>query len=92
VLSTRYGRVAALQMLAMPLAQGDCNRVSGVAHKLKSAARSVGAVALGELCAKLENTRVAADAVSAQRLSDTLENTMRRTSAAVQERLAALTA
>ena len=34
---------------------GDYKRVSAVAHKLKSSSRSVGAIALGDFCAELEN-------------------------------------
>ncbi len=33
----------------------DYRRISAIAHKLKSASRSVGALALGDLCAELEN-------------------------------------
>jgi HPt (histidine-containing phosphotransfer) domain-containing protein len=36
-------------------AAGDGLRVSGIAHRLKSSSRSVGALALGELCAALED-------------------------------------
>jgi two-component system sensor histidine kinase/response regulator len=32
----------------------DTTTITGVAHTLKSAARSVGALALGELCQRLE--------------------------------------
>jgi HPt (histidine-containing phosphotransfer) domain-containing protein len=35
-------------------AVGDVNTLTGIAHTLKSAARSVGALALGELCQALE--------------------------------------
>ena len=38
------------------LATDDVRRIGDVAHKLKSSSRSVGAVALGDLCAELENT------------------------------------
>ncbi|WP_417581952.1 PAS domain S-box protein [Nitrincola sp.] len=34
----------------------DLNQIAGVAHKLKSSSRSVGALRLGELCATLEQT------------------------------------
>ena len=36
-------------------AQGDMARIGAVAHRLKSSSRSVGALALGDLCAELEN-------------------------------------
>jgi CheY-like chemotaxis protein/HPt (histidine-containing phosphotransfer) domain-containing protein len=37
------------------LAAGDSRQVGTLAHKLKSASRAVGALALGDLCAELEN-------------------------------------
>ena len=37
----------------------DNRRVGAVAHKLKASSRSVGALALGDLCAELENVSVA---------------------------------
>jgi HPt (histidine-containing phosphotransfer) domain-containing protein len=43
-------------------AAGDANTVAGIAHTLKSAARSVGALALGELCQVLETAGRLGDA------------------------------
>jgi CheY-like chemotaxis protein/HPt (histidine-containing phosphotransfer) domain-containing protein len=40
---------------------GDLDQVSAVAHKVKSASRSVGALALGDLCASLENAAKTGD-------------------------------
>ena len=40
--------------LTQAFSQGDLPAVSGIAHKLKSSSRSVGAVKLGDLCAELE--------------------------------------
>ena len=40
---------------------GDLESVAGVAHKMKSAARTVGALKLGELCQKLETSGRAGD-------------------------------
>jgi len=37
------------------LAAGDARQVGSLAHKLKSSSRAVGALALGDLCAELEN-------------------------------------
>jgi HPt (histidine-containing phosphotransfer) domain-containing protein len=37
------------------LAVGDARQVGTLAHKLKSSSRAVGALALGDLCAELEN-------------------------------------
>jgi HPt (histidine-containing phosphotransfer) domain-containing protein len=36
-------------------AAGDIRAIGSIAHKLKSSSRSVGALALGDLCAELEN-------------------------------------
>ena len=43
-------------------ASGDNRGVATVAHKLKASSRSVGALALGDLCAELENAGTAGDA------------------------------
>ena len=40
---------------------GDSRQVGAIAHKLKSSSRSVGALALGELCAELESAGKAGD-------------------------------
>jgi HPt (histidine-containing phosphotransfer) domain-containing protein len=40
----------------------DLQATGALAHKLKSAARSVGAIALGELCADMEKSGKASDA------------------------------
>ena len=47
-------RAQAAKILAS-CATSDNARVGFVAHKLKSSSRSVGALALGDLCADLEN-------------------------------------
>ena len=39
---------------ATACAAGDATRAGVLAHKLKSSARSVGALALGEICAEME--------------------------------------
>ena len=36
-------------------ALGDLRQIADIAHKLKSASRSIGALAFGDLCAALEN-------------------------------------
>jgi PAS domain S-box-containing protein len=51
----------------------DTSTLAGVAHTLKSAARSVGAQALGELCQSLETAGRAGDATTCSELSDGLE-------------------
>ena len=37
------------------LAANDIQKISAIAHRLKSASRTVGALALGDKCAELEN-------------------------------------
>jgi signal transduction histidine kinase/DNA-binding NarL/FixJ family response regulator len=61
-------RSAAVDMRAAA-AHGDLARIGAVAHRLKSSSRSVGALALGDLCAELENASAAGPVGS---LSDTL--------------------
>ena len=39
-------------------AAGDCVRVSGATHKLKSSSRAIGAPDLGDLCARVESAAV----------------------------------
>jgi CheY-like chemotaxis protein/HPt (histidine-containing phosphotransfer) domain-containing protein len=50
------------QALVIALQSGDLREAAAIAHKLKSASRSVGALALGELCADLERHSAASDA------------------------------
>ncbi len=50
------------------IAREDWSGASGAAHKLKSASRSVGANALGELCATMETLARASDANAMQAL------------------------
>jgi PAS domain S-box-containing protein len=47
--------------IGVAAAAGDIGSMGDVAHTLKSAARSVGALALGDLCQRLENTARAGD-------------------------------
>jgi len=51
-----FRRVAttALEALQAALQAGELERISGLAHRLKSNARTVGAMALGESSARLE--------------------------------------
>jgi CheY-like chemotaxis protein len=55
-------------------ASSDTTTLAGVAHTLKSAARSVGALALGEVCQKLESAGNAADAAACSALALALSN------------------
>ncbi|MDP2677999.1 MAG: response regulator [Rhodoferax sp.] len=44
-----------MEEMRVVLAAGDSRQVGSLAHKLKSSCRAVGALALGDLCAELEN-------------------------------------
>jgi HPt (histidine-containing phosphotransfer) domain-containing protein len=59
--------------LRAAVAAGDSTRAAGIAHKLKSSSRSVGALPLGDMCAELESAGKAGDKLHlAQILSDLL--------------------
>jgi HPt (histidine-containing phosphotransfer) domain-containing protein len=55
-------------------AAGDLRKVGTVAHKLKSASRSVGALALGDLCAELENAGMAGSSADIAQCMPRLED------------------
>jgi HPt (histidine-containing phosphotransfer) domain-containing protein len=57
-------------------AADDVHAAAHIAHALKSAARSVGAMALGELCQQLETAGFAQDAPACQRLAFSLNNAL----------------
>jgi len=65
VLESLGDYLASLRSLTSDLrtacAGGDARQVGTIAHKLKSSSRSVGALALGDQCAELENASRAAD-------------------------------
>lgn len=44
-----------VQEMQVAFAAGDMRHISAIAHRLKSSSRSVGALALGDLCAGMEN-------------------------------------
>ena len=67
---------------------GDMAAVAAVAHKLKSSSRSVGALALGELCAELENAGRAALRDSVQRLMQDFEAERERVDACLPAAMA----
>jgi HPt (histidine-containing phosphotransfer) domain-containing protein len=54
-------------------AANDTTTLAGIAHTLKSAARSVGALALGELCQSLETAGRAGDATACRELTGGLD-------------------
>jgi CheY-like chemotaxis protein len=62
---------------------GDTENVSSIAHGLKSAARSVGALQMGEIAEALESAGAAQDAVQCKRLCSTLEATYHATQSAI---------
>ena len=62
LLDFRASAAAIAAALAEACAAGDAARAGTLAHKLKSSARSVGALALGEICAALEQAGKAGDA------------------------------
>jgi len=64
--------------LRTAFAAGDMQATGALAHKLKSVARAVGAVALGELCASMELAGKAADAATLQLLQPQFETELLR--------------
>ena len=54
---------------------GNTGRVASIAHKLKSSSRSVGALALGDLCTELENACRAEDKESTAQHMAKIETT-----------------
>jgi HPt (histidine-containing phosphotransfer) domain-containing protein len=53
---------------------GDAKTAGGIAHKLKSSARSVGALQLGELCAQMEQAGKAGDMTRLNELLPSFES------------------
>jgi len=50
----RKNAALSAQELARAQADGSLQSMAGIAHKLKSAARSIGAARLGQICAEIE--------------------------------------
>jgi PAS domain S-box-containing protein len=69
-------------------AANDTSTLAGVAHTLKSAARSVGALALGEQCQSLESAGRAGDAPSCQPLATGLTAVLAHAAAQINSHLA----
>jgi CheY-like chemotaxis protein/HPt (histidine-containing phosphotransfer) domain-containing protein len=65
----------------------DTQALAGVAHTFKSAARSVGALVLGELCQALEQAGLAADVAQCRSLADTLAATLQAASCEIRHHL-----
>ncbi|MDP1960638.1 MAG: PAS-domain containing protein [Reyranella sp.] len=60
-LLARFRTSAATAVAEIAATQGDAARLTALAHKLKGAARAAGAVRLGDIAAKLENSANPAD-------------------------------
>jgi HPt (histidine-containing phosphotransfer) domain-containing protein len=77
------------QMQAMLSAgsQSDLQALANVAHTLKSAARTVGAMALGEHCQATETTARAGDLASCLALAQTLPEVVAQATLAINQHL-----
>jgi HPt (histidine-containing phosphotransfer) domain-containing protein len=78
-------QVAAIEVAATA---GDVSEAAGIAHTLKSAARSVGALALGELCQSIETSGKAGDAPACTRLAQGLAAAFAAAALAIRQHLA----
>jgi HPt (histidine-containing phosphotransfer) domain-containing protein len=58
------------------MSNSDARNMRAIAHKLKSASRSVGAMALGDLCAQLERAGELTDLAELARIMVIFESTM----------------
>ena len=67
---------------------GDVSEAAGIAHTLKSAARSVGALALGELCQSIETSGKAGDAPACTKLAQGLAAAFAAAALAIKQHLA----
>lgn len=65
-------------------AAGDSATLGGVAHTLKSAARSVGALRLGELCQRLETAARVGNLQACKNLTGSLSRTFSHTRELIQ--------
>lgn len=77
---------AAMDELREACGCADYKKVGTIAHKLKSSSRSVGAMALGDLCAELENASKAEDSTAVVQCQARIE----ATTDAVEARISAL--
>ena len=65
-------------------ASGDLDTLTRIAHTLKSAARAVGALALGELCQSLEAAARAVDHMACDTLCEELPTALGRVDERIQ--------
>ena len=88
-LLTKFLTNAQTQVSAMvqALHVADAAPLGGIAHTLKSAARSVGALALGELCQQLENAGRAGDLATCTALMAELPSTFDAAKSAIANAL-----
>jgi CheY-like chemotaxis protein/HPt (histidine-containing phosphotransfer) domain-containing protein len=75
----------ALVEFAVAGEEGDLERLGAVAHRLKSSSRAVGAMALGDLCAQLENVCTVRDHAAAVRVAAVLRPVAQDVLARVRE-------
>lgn len=81
------GKVAAIQAAA---AAGDISTIAHLAHALKSSARYVGALELGECCATLEEVESLGEGPSCQMQVQTLSAVFARAADAINTHLLSL--
>jgi len=84
--SYQYSALRSAEEIRSALARGQPQAVGAGAHKLKSSSRSVGAMALGEVCARLEQAGIAVDADMAQSLRLEFETSLAAVLAALNQR------
>jgi CheY-like chemotaxis protein/HPt (histidine-containing phosphotransfer) domain-containing protein len=89
-LLTRFlaNSIEQVSSIGSAVAAGDTPKTAGLAHTLKSAARSVGAMALGELCQRIETAGHAGDADQCRQLAADLEATYHAAAAKINGHLA----
>jgi signal transduction histidine kinase/CheY-like chemotaxis protein/HPt (histidine-containing phosphotransfer) domain-containing protein len=75
--------------LADACERGDLARAGSVAHKLKASSRSIGALALGDLCAELENASKAGSKAEVDRVRFDFERVLAAVDAGIVALLAA---
>ena len=78
--ASAQGRAAELHAA---LDAGDTARISAIAHKLKSSSRSVGALAVGDLCAKMEEAGSTGDGDTLKSLMPEFDSALARVMAEI---------
>ena len=78
--------VAQIQAIQVTLQASEVKQAALLAHTLKSSARSVGALSLGELCEQLETAGLAGDTITCQALAVRLDDIFASTRAAILAR------